>query len=306
MVINRPSGHHLDYLLLGLLALIWSTSFLLIKLGVADLGPFTLTAIRLTIAALALAALLVCTGRRMTMNPPAVRLYLVVGVLGNAIPFSLISLGEVQVDSSMAAVLMGIMPIATAVLAHLLIPGESMTVRKLLGILMGFGGLITLVGLPTALGAAGGPFLGQLAVLGGALCYALTAVYVRLQGTVGDLEAATGSLIVAALTSLLFAMVFEDPTELEPTLPSLGIAVILGLVHTALAALIYFRTIRRLDAVTFAQINYLIPVLGSLWGVILLHEPLGISILATLGCVLTGIWFVQPRRRSQATDGGPS
>ncbi len=298
---SLQSNHLLDFLLLGCLALIWSTSFFLIKIGVSSLGPFTLTSIRLIIAATTLLVILRTMGRRLIIDRSSVQLYLFVGVMGNAVPFSLISLGEVQVTSSMAAVLMGIMPIATCVLAHLLIPSERMTVRKLLGVFLGFSGLITLVGI-SALGPVGGQPLGQLAVLGGALCYALTAVFVRLRGTIGNIEAAAGAGLVAALTSVVFAFVLENPTEMIPTVPALWSAVVLGLVHTALAALIYFRTIRNLDAVTFAQINYLIPVLGSIWGILLLGETFGLPVILALCLVLAGIYFVQPRRRLQTAS----
>lgn len=299
-----PSGNHVDYLLLGVLALIWSTSFLLIKIGVTGMEPFTLTAIRLVIAAGVLLLVLRLSGRRLVVTRPAVRLYAFVGVLGNALPFSLISLGEVTVTSSMAAVLMGIMPVATFVLAHLLIPSEPMTARKFVGVSLGFGGLIALVGM-SALGTIGSDPLGQLAVLGGALCYALTAVYVRIHGMFGTLEAATGAGLVAAAAGILFAFWLEDPLTMTPTAPALWAAVILGAVHTALAALIYFRTIRNLNAVTFAQINYLIPVLGSIWGILLLGESFGPNVVMALCLVLAGIYFVQPRRRPRAAAGTP-
>ncbi len=301
---NKHPGHQTDYLLLGVLALIWSTSFLLIKIGVKDMEPFTLTGIRLVIAAAALSLMLRLSGRRLVVSRPAIRLYAVVGVLGNALPFSLISLGEVTVTSSMAAVLMGIMPVATCVLAHLLIPSEPMTARKFAGVSLGFGGLIALVGM-SALGSIGSDPLGQLAVLGGALCYSLTAVYVRIHGMFGSLEAATGAGLVAAAVGVLLAFSLEDPLTMTPTAPALWAAVTLGAVHTALAALIYFRTIRNLNAVTFAQINYLIPVLGSIWGILLLGESFGPNVVLALGLVLAGIYFVQPRRRPRASAGTP-
>ena len=287
-----------DYLLLGLLALIWSTSFLLIKIGVATVGPFTLTSVRLLVAAMVLLALLVATGRRLTWTRETIQLYLVIGLLGNTLPFSLISLGEVVVTSSMAAVLMGIMPISTFVLAHLFIPAEPMNGRKLFGVLLGFSGLIALVGM-SALGAVGSEPMGQLAVLSGALCYSLSAVYVRKRGMAGSIEAATGVGIVAALAGIPLAFWLEDPTTMQPSMSAVWSTLALGAIHTAVAALIYFRTIRSLGAVTFAQINYLIPVLGSIWGVLLLGESLGWRIVLSLALVLAGIYFVQPRRAAR-------
>jgi len=197
-----------------------------------------------------------------------------------------------------AAVLMGIMPISTFVLAHLFIPAEPMTARKLVGVLTGFGGLIALVGM-SALGAVGSEPLGQLAVLAGAFCYSLSAVYVRRRGMAGSIEAATGVGIVAAMASVPLAFWLEDPTTMQPSVGAVWSTLALGAIHTAVAALIYFRTIRSLGAMTFAQINYLIPVLGSIWGVLLLGESLGWRVILALALVLAGIYFVQPRRTSR-------
>ncbi len=291
-----------DYALLALLACIWSTSFLLIKIAVATVGPFTLTAARLLIAALTLLVLLRVFGKRIDCSPAAIRLYIVIGLLGNTVPFCLISLGEVSVTSSMAAVLMGIMPVSTFVLAHLFIPSEPMSGRRMFGVLLGFGGLVALVGM-SALGALGSDPLGQMAVLGGAVCYSLSAVYVRTHGMVGGLEAATGVGIVAALTCLPLALLLESPVQMQPSMAAIWSIIALGIVHTATASLIYFRTIRSLGAVTFAQINYLIPILGSLWGILLLGESFGWRVVLALALVLAGIYFVQPGRRTRPVTG---
>ena len=204
-----------DYLLLGMLALIWSTSFLLIKIAVHSVGPFTLTAVRLLIAALVLLTVLKVSGRSLSMTPAALRLYAVIGVLGHTVPFCLISLGEVYITSSMAAVLMGIMPISTFVLAHLFIPSEPMTQRKLLGVVLGFAGLLSLVGM-SALGALGSHPAGQLAVLGGALCYSLSAVYTRTHNVAGGLEAAfSRNLSLSGLTEWGFVLKFRPSRHME-------------------------------------------------------------------------------------------
>ncbi|MDD9874982.1 MAG: DMT family transporter, partial [Gammaproteobacteria bacterium] len=139
-------NHITDYLLLLLLALMWSASFTLIKVGVATIGPVTLTAARMTVAAAALAVCLAIRRTGIPLHRRAVLLYLVVGFMGNTLPFILIGWGETRIDSSLAAIMMGVMPITTFVLAHYFVPDEPMTARKVFGICLGFGGLLTLVG----------------------------------------------------------------------------------------------------------------------------------------------------------------
>ncbi|MBX2867429.1 MAG: DMT family transporter [Acidiferrobacterales bacterium] len=285
-----------DYALLFLLALIWSTSFLLIKIALPTLGPFTLTAVRLLIAAALLMALMLLSGGKLPLHKNALQLYLVVGILGNTLPFCLISLGEVYIDSSLAAILMGIMPISTFVMAHFFIPSESMNRRKVFGVSLGIAGLVTLVGL-SAFSSLGSHLGGQLVVLSGALCYSVTTIFVRKQPSFDGIQMATGATVVAAVTCLPLAFAFESPLEYNPDQTAIFATLSLGIFHTAIAALIYFRIIHRLGAVTFAHINYLIPILGSIWGVLLLSEIIGWNTWAALGLVLAGIYFIQPPRR---------
>ena len=298
-------NHFHDYLLLLLLALIWSASFLLIKIAVTTIGPFTLTALRLTLAALIFCAFLLLKKRWIPMHRQAWILYIVIGMIGNTLPFILISQGEVYVDSSMAAVLMGIMPISTFFLAHFFVAEEPMSIRKVYGISLGFVGLITLVGL-TALQGLGGHMFGQLAVLGGALSYSVTTIYVRRQRSSGfrGYEMAAGVTLFAALTSLPLAFVFERPFSMSPSVESLAAVSVLAVFATVVASLIYFRVIKQLGATIFAQINYVIPVLGSIWGVLILGERIEMKMILALVLVLCGIYFIQSKSaRQQPTRG---
>lgn len=288
-----------DYTLLFTLALIWSTSFLLIKIGLESFAPFTLTSGRLVIAAVMLSGYQLIRRQRLPLNRDALLIYAVVGIIGNALPFSLISLGEVYIDSALAAILMGIMPIATFALAHFLIPSEPITRRKLLGVGCGFFGLAALLG-RSALGGIGDQLLGQLVVLVGALCYAAVAIFVRRQPALKGLDMATGAIIVGAISCLPAALLLESRSNISVDLVPLLAMITLGVFHTAISARLYFRVIGNLGAVTFAQINYLIPVLGSIWGVMILDERLSWRIIIALCLVLVGIYFIQPKQIFQA------
>ena len=281
-----------EYLLLLLLTLIWSTSFLLIKIGVHSIGPVTLTAIRMTIAAVVIGLWIGIKRIRLPINRRALGLYFVVGFLGNTLPFILISWGETRIDSSTAAMMMGIMPITTFILAHFFVPSEPLRMRKLLGISIGFTGLVALVGW-SAVG--GGDSVGQLAVLSAAISYSVTTIYVRIRATFSDLEMASGALIVGMLTSIPLAFILENPLTMPASAASISAAIALGIFPTALAALIYFRVIRTLGATVFSQLNYAVPVLGSFWGVIWLNEILQLRMLIALGLVLTGVYFVHTK-----------
>ncbi|MEA3291905.1 MAG: DMT family transporter [Pseudomonadota bacterium] len=287
---NNP----VDYLLLLTLALIWSSSFVLIKIGVGSIGPLSLTAGRLTIAAVLLALWLYLRGERLPADRRSLGMFLFIGFFGNALPFTLIGWGELHVDSSLAAILMGIMPISTALLAHLFIPDEPFTPRVLAGMACGFGGLLVLVGVSVLEGLSGA-VLAQLAILGGAISYSVTTVTVRLRAHLSGTKMATGAMLAGALLSVPAALLLEAPFSTTATSESLVSMLLLGLFPTALASVIYFRVVRNLGATTFSQLNYLIPVFGSLLGILLLGEQLEWKMIAALGLVLTGIALISRR-----------
>ncbi len=282
--------------LLGTLALVWSSSFMFIKLAVASVPPFSVAAGRLAVAAAMLLAMLALGGRRLPLRPRALALYAVVGLLGNALPFTLIAWGEQTVDSGLAAILMGVMPVATALLAHLLTPEDPLTAGRSLGVALGFAGVVVLVGWQ-ALTGLGQAVLAQLAVLGGALSYAVTTIYVRRHGALAHREMAAGATLAGAVLALVMALALERPWALEPSLASLLAIGYLGVLPTGLAALIYFHLVQRIGATRFAQVNYVLPALGVGWGALFLGERPGPRALAALVLIAAAVALVNARPR---------
>ena len=204
-------NHSTDYLFLLLLALIWSASFTLIKIGVSTIAPFTLTAARMLIAAMILSLCLAVKKTKLPLNRRALLLYFMVGLIGNVLPFTFINWGEIYINSSLASIMIGAMPICTFVLAHYFLPDESMTMRKVFGLCLGFGGLLTIVGWSVLAGVGSAHVLGQLAVLVAAISYGITTVFVRSQQSFGGIEMATGATLVGSAIGIPLAFLFEDP-----------------------------------------------------------------------------------------------
>ncbi len=282
----------IDFGLFVCLAVIWSSSFLLIKISVETIPPYTLTAARLCIAAVVFWIYLAATREKLPLNSEALVFYLVIALLGHCFPYTLISWGETRISSSLAAILMGIMPIVVVLLAHWSIPDEPLNRTKAMGVGISFFGLLSLVGFAT-FSYLQQDILGQLGVLGGAICYSLCTIYIRHHKPTQIRTLATGTMTIGAIISLVFAFIFENPVDLEPSSSSLWSVLALGLFQTALATIMYFRLIRRLGASTFSQINYLIPILGGLWGIWLLGEPSSWKLFGSLAMVLVGIYLVQ-------------
>lgn len=159
-------NNSIDLGLFLFLATIWSSSFLLIKISVETIPPYTLTAGRLCIAAIVFWIYLAATREKLPLNSGALTVYLVVALLGHCFPYTLISWGETRISSSLAAILMGIMPVVVVFLAHWLIPDEPLNRTKAMGVAISFFGLLLLMGFAT-FSHLQQDLLGQLGVLGG-------------------------------------------------------------------------------------------------------------------------------------------
>jgi drug/metabolite transporter (DMT)-like permease len=290
---TRPTAY--DWTLLGLLVAMWGTSFLFTKIAVASIPPATLVAARLAIAALMLTALASVAGLSL---PPAGAIwarFFSLGLVGNALPFFLISWGQERIDSGLAGILMAIMPLATLVLAHFWVRGERMTRRRLAGFGLGFAGIVVLTG-PEALlqlGGAATDIARQLAVLGGALCYAVNAIMARRMPPMHVLVVSAGVTITASALMVPVAVIADVPWRLSPSALSAAAAVWLGVVSTATATIVYFRIITAAGPTFLSLINHLIPVVALVSGVVVLGEQPPLSSLTALVIILSGIALSQ-------------
>ena len=288
-----------DYGLLVILAVLWGSAFSVIKIAVGSLGPFSVAAARIALAAVILYLVARAAGQKMPSlaSIGGGRLwghFLAVGMLGNGIPFTLVSWGEIEVSSSLAAILIGVMPIFTVALARLTGVETRFGTARLIGIGIGFGALILLMG-PAVLGEIGGrTALAQLAVAGAAASYAATAVYAKkLSLTVPTLTLAAASMIACAVVMVPVALIIEPPWQQAPTMGALASVVALGIFPTALASIIYFRLLVSAGPTFASMINYLIPAIGATTGILWLGESIGMNEVAALTLILAAIGLVR-------------
>lgn len=286
---DRPYLTHV--LLLLFMAVMWSSAFTTIKVAVETIPPLTMVAARMVIAGIFLYAVLRIRGLRMPPLGRPWRAYFLLGLTGNCIPFFLISWGEVGIDSGTAAILMAVMPLVTVGLAHFFTESDRMTLTRFIGLLIGFGGIIVLVG-PDALSHLGDKTIFELSVAGGAVFYAITAVLTRRLPAGGDpLERSMAVTLCAAVQMVPVSLIMDAPWSLSPSMPSLLSTVYLGVIPTGLAAIIYFHLIAERGTTFFALINYIIPCLGVVWGVTFLEESVTVQALMALGIILLGVFI---------------
>ncbi len=281
-------------LLLALVAM-WGSSFMFNRIAVATLPPWTVVAGRIGIAALVLTAIVYALGRRL---PPPGRAWLpfaVIAMIGNALPFYLIAWGQQVVESALAGILMAVMPLATIVLAHFLIAGEHLTRQRAAGFAVGFLGIVLLMG-PAALAGIGGEavrIISQLAVLGGALCYALQSVLTRLIVKGDVIVAAAGTLLLASFVVIPVALWLDRPWLLVPSTASAAAVVWLGVGPTAVATILYFMLIRSAGPSFMSLVNYLSPGVAVMLGLLVMGETPSANAYFGLALILAGIAVTQ-------------
>ena len=207
-----------DWILFILLGAIWSSSFMWIKLAVQEIGPMLLVAFRASFGLLFGIVVLILQRTQLPKDSKTWFPLLRLGITNIAIPFFLISWGEQHIDSAIAAILDATVPLFTILLAHFLLQDDRMTTQKVVGLLVGFAGVIILMS-EDLVSASVGSILGQLAVILASAFYAGSAVYVRktTEDTPGILRSA-GPLISASFVMWMAALLFEQPVRL-PHLP---------------------------------------------------------------------------------------
>jgi drug/metabolite transporter (DMT)-like permease len=278
--------------MLLMLGAMWGSSYLFIKVTVADVPPFTLVAGRLLVAALILWAVLLATRQPVARSRSSWAAFAVMGLFSGAVPYVLITWGEQTIDSGLAALLQATMPIFTVIMAHFVTDDERMRPRRLLGILAGFAGVVVLM-LPNLREGMHANVLGQLAVVISSISYAGATIFARrrLRGT-SPLMATTGQITTGALFTLPLSLLIERPFGLSPSPPALLSWLGLILIGTVLAYVIYYALLARTSATFTSTVTYIIPINGLFLGALVLDETLTLIILASTALILAGVLLV--------------
>lgn len=279
------------------LACIWGTAFLVTQIALRSVPPATLVASRIALAALVLSGTVALTRLPWPRDWHSWLYLLTLGMMGNAIPFFLVSWGQQRVSSSVTGLLMGVMPLTTFLLAHWCVAGERLTLRRLFGLVCGFAGLIVLLGAAAGNQLDNGQslLLRQLAILLAACCYAANTILAGRLPKLPTLVMAAGSLLLGAVVMVPFAWAHDSYWPIRPNLPAILAVGWLGLVSTAFATIIYFTVIRRAGPTFLSLINYLIPVIALLAGIVWMGESTRATSFVGLVLILSGIALAQRR-----------
>ncbi|HEU0237172.1 MAG TPA: EamA family transporter [Candidatus Limnocylindrales bacterium] len=286
-------GTRFDWLVFLALGGFWGSSYLFIKFGVETLTPFVLIALRLGIGLSLLMAVVAYAREPLPRSPRIYGHLLVMSVINIVLPFWLITTAEQSVDSSLASILNSTVPLFVILIAAGFLHDEPITVNRLVGLVVGFGGVILLTGGNIAVG---GETFGTLALVGSSIAYAVGSVYARrnVRGLRPMIPALFQVAFAFVLSSVL-AFVFEDPLSIQLTPQAVGSVVWLGLVGSGLAYLAFFRLLAHWGPTRTSLVAYLLPIWGIALGALFAAEVVDVRVLVGTGLVLTGVALVNSR-----------
>lgn len=282
-----------DWLRLIALSIVWGSVFLFVSLAVRSIPEFTLVFLRLAVAAAGFWLLVLATGARMPRDRKLWGAFLISGLITNAIPFSLITWEQTQVEGGIASVLNAMTPCFVVVLAHFLTKDEKLSLRKAVGVLVGFLGAYILMS-PDLEGGLSMRSLGQIAGLTASFAHAIASIYGKRFRNLPPLVAATGMLTCAALWELPVALIVDRPWDMQPDSTALGAVVVLGLLTVA-AYLLYYRILPSAGATNLMLATLLSPVFAHILGAAVLGEAIYATSVIGMFVIVVGLSIMDGR-----------
>ena len=283
-------GHEWGILLV--LSLLWGGSFFFIEVLVKHLPPLTIVTLRVALAAITLWLVILLRKYEVPKTAKSWTALIIVGLLNNALPFTLITWGQTHINSGLSSIFNATTPFFTVIVAGVLLADEKVTANKIGGIVIGILGVSVLIGLDALKGITGSVF-GQLAVLGAALSYAFAGVFARRFKALGisPLMVATGQVTTAAIMLAPLALFIDKPWTLAiPPMPIIGAMLGLAFLSTVVAYILYFRLIATAGATNAALVTFIIPISAILLGVIILGETF--TPVQAIGMALIGAGLI--------------
>ena len=290
----------IDYILLTILALIWSSAFFNIKIATYSYGPVTIALLRIFFGAIPVVGL--CFFKKIKIEAFSKDWYWFasIGLINLVIPFFLIAYGVQKVQSNLAAILMASTPLSATVLAHLFTKNEKINFTKILGVLIGFSGIVFLFSDNILINKSN--FMSALLILIGSTFYVIGGL-LTIKISNKKNENVTASILIWATIFLIPITAYtEQPWNLTPSAASTISVIYLGVFATGIAWLLRFKILKNNGLVFQAQVAYLIPIFGIILGYIFLKELITQKVLIAVVAVIVGIYFVKKSNKKKTTS----
>ena len=289
-----------DYILLTVLALIWSSAFFNIKIATYSFGPVTIAFLRIFFGAIPVVALCLYKKIKIEAFSKDWQWFALIGMVNLVIPFFLIAYGVQKVQSNLAAILMASTPLSATVLAHFFTSNEKINLTKTFGVLLGFSGIVFLFSDNILINENN--FFSALIIFFASTFYVIGGL-LTLKISNKKNENVTASILIWATLFLIPITVFtEQPWNLNPSMESIISVIYLGVVATGVAWLLRFRILINNGLVFQAQVAYLIPIFGIILSYIFLKEIITPKVLVAVVAIIIGIYFVKKSNSKKITS----
>jgi drug/metabolite transporter (DMT)-like permease len=302
-MISRMMGPA-EWAMLILLGVIWGGSFFFYAIAIQGLPTFTIVFLRVSLGSIGLWLGAWATGRLPLRQPGLWRNFLIMGLINNAIPFSLIVWGQREVASGLAAILNATTPFFTVLIANMLTTDEKISWNRLLGAVIGLSGVAAMMG-ADIFTAQGGSALAQLAIVAAAVSYGFASVFGRRFSTIPPLITAAGQTAGSSLILFPVMLIIDTPWRIAPPSFHIWLAMVgLAVLCTSLAYILYFTVLKRAGATNIMLVTFLVPVCAILLGIAFLGETLGVHHVIGMVTIAIGLalidgrllTFLKPRR----------
>ena len=289
----------LDYFLLTILALVWASAFFNIKIATYSFGPITIAFLRILFGSIPV--ILLCLFKKIKIEAFSKDWYwfAAIGLINLVIPFFLIAYGVKSVQSNLAAILMASTPLSATILAHIFIKNEKINLIKVVGVLIGFSGIIFLFSDNILINKSN--FVSALLILIGSTFYVIGGL-LTIKISNKKNENVTASILIWATIFLVPITAYvEQPWNLNPRIDSMISVIYLGIFATGFAWLLRFKILKNNGLVFQSQVAYLIPIFGIILGYIFLKEVITPKVILAVIAVIIGIYLVKKSNTKKIT-----
>ena len=287
-----------NWFLLILLSAIWGGAFTLNKIALDLYTPEVIVAGRLIVGSAFLIVLIYFIYKKFSFNLSQLNYYLFMSLVGIVIPFIAIINGQRNIDSAMAGILMATMPITTILLSHFFLVDEKINQQKLIGFLISFFGVFILIYREDLFinNSFSTTLISQLQVMLGSTLYSIAAIYGKKYKMTDPVSASTGTILFATFFMLIYLIFIDESNVSIPTLLVNYNILLLGILCTAIATIIYFQILQTAGASFLSIMNFLIPLWAILFGILILHDAFSWNYIFGLIIILAGIKLANSNR----------
>ena len=286
-----------DWLMLIALSVLWGGSFFFVGIAVKELAPFTIVFIRLSLAALTLWIVILVVRIPVPGSISAWRALMIMGILNNVIPFSLIVWGQSHIESGLASIFNAMTPLFTVLVAGTFLADERISGMKIIGVLLGLCGAAVMVGSDALMGI-GTDVLAQLAVMGAAVSYGFSTVFGRRLKSfaLNPIALAAGQVTMSSLILAPVALLIDRPfSQAMPGLNIWAALIALAVFSTALAYILFFKVLTSAGATNVSLVTFLVPVSAIFLGFVFLDERLQLTHIAGMILIAAGLSAIDGR-----------